>query len=66
MLLCSSLLMGYGRMDTDEWRQLLTGGVLLSADKAARNPCKGWLDDKVWEAILTLAQLPAFKGENRF
>mmetsp|Transcript_3023 Transcript_3023/g.9072 ORF Transcript_3023/g.9072 Transcript_3023/m.9072 type:complete len:4073 (+) Transcript_3023:47-12265(+) len=61
MLLCASLLMGYNRMNADEWRQLLTGGVLLNADKAPRNQCKDWLDDKVWEAILTVAQLPAFK-----
>ena len=59
MLLCAALLMGYDRLDADEWRQLLTGGVLLNADKAPRNP-QPWLDDKLWESVLTVAQLPAF------
>jgi len=62
LLLCAALLMGYNKMDPEEWRQLLTGGVLLNVDKAPRNPCKTWLDDKLWEAILTVAQLPAFRG----
>ena len=38
LLLCSTLLAGYDKLDQTEWRFLLTGGILLDASALAPNP----------------------------
>merc|ERR1712185_806415 len=45
LLLCSSLMMGFDKMDMTEWRFLLTGGILLG-EVPIKNPAPEWLADK--------------------
>ena len=61
LLLCSSIMIGYDRMDMTEWGFLLTGGILLG-DVPAKNPAPDWLAEKTWEQICCLQDLPAFAG----
>ena len=67
LLLCSSLLAGYDKLDPTEWRYLLTGGILLDASGLKPNPAPAWLTDKQWQDINCLGQLDFAKGiEARF
>ncbi|XP_028407226.1 dynein heavy chain 3, axonemal-like [Dendronephthya gigantea] len=59
-LLCVGILRGKGKMDDEEWRFLLTGGVAL--DNKHRNPAPGWLLDKSWAEIVRCSNMAAFSG----
>ncbi|XP_043194572.1 dynein axonemal heavy chain 12-like isoform X3 [Amphibalanus amphitrite] len=59
-ILCCNLLMVQGKIDQRESTFLLTGGVGL--DNPLANPAPDWLNDKSWDEICRLADLPAFKG----
>lgn len=45
-------------IDPDEWMFLLTGGISL--DNSMKNPI-GWLQDKNWDELCRLDNLPKFK-----
>ena len=62
LLLAADLMKGYDKLDYDEWRYLLTGGILLNADGLAKNPAPSWCGEKVWQDVNTLSDLPAFKA----
>lgn len=49
-----------GKIDDQEWRFLLTGGVAL--ENPFPNPASVWLSDKSWAEIVRCSELPAFKG----
>jgi dynein heavy chain len=49
-----------GKLDDEEWRFLLTGGVAL--DNKYRNPAPGWLLDKSWAEIVRCSNMPVFSG----
>jgi len=49
-----------GKIDEQEWRFLLTGGVAL--ENRFPNPASGWLTDKSWAEMVRCSALPAFKG----
>ncbi|KAL7746739.1 hypothetical protein RI367_007902 [Sorochytrium milnesiophthora] len=59
-LLTSRILMNDERIQMDEWRFLLTGGV--AGDIMLSNPAPEWLSQKSWTDIACLTQLPAFRG----
>ena len=46
LLLCVALLRGYDKLDGQEWRFLLTGGILLDASSAPPNPAPEWMSQK--------------------
>lgn len=50
-----------GKVDEEEWRFLLTGGVAL--DNPHPNPAPDWLPDKSWAEIVRCSELKSF---NRF
>eukprot|EP00929_Paragymnodinium_shiwhaense_P087545 TRINITY_DN476_c0_g3_i1.p1 TRINITY_DN476_c0_g3~~TRINITY_DN476_c0_g3_i1.p1 ORF type:complete len:2301 (-),score=755.59 TRINITY_DN476_c0_g3_i1:246-6980(-) len=56
---------GNDRLDMQELRFLLTGPTGEVKD-GLPNPAKGWLTDKNWNEVLTVAQLPVFKGFDQF
>ena len=49
-----------GKIDEQEWRFLLTGGVAL--ENKFPNPASGWLTDKSWAEIVRCSGLPSFQG----
>ena len=49
-----------GKLDDEEWRFLLTGGVAL--DNKYRNPAPSWLLDKSWAEIVRCSNIAAFSG----
>jgi dynein heavy chain len=58
LLLCISILRGMGRVDDDEWRFLLTGGLAMS--ETFPNPDPKTLSEKAWGEICRLSNLTAF------
>ena len=62
LLLCINILKGAGKIDSTEWRFLLTGGVSLDADLPT-NPAPQWLLEQSWAELCRLSELPAFKGK---
>eukprot|EP00294_Goniomonas_avonlea_P007519 CAMPEP_0114565520 /NCGR_PEP_ID=MMETSP0114-20121206/14353_1 /TAXON_ID=31324 /ORGANISM="Goniomonas sp, Strain m" /LENGTH=1925 /DNA_ID=CAMNT_0001751771 /DNA_START=60 /DNA_END=5835 /DNA_ORIENTATION=- len=54
------VLQGYGKIDPEEWRFLLTGAT--GSEMPHANPAPSWLLDKSWIDIIYLARLPAFAG----
>ena len=48
------------KIDDQEWRFLLTGGVAL--ENPFPNPASDWLTDKSWSEIVRASDVPAFKG----
>lgn len=49
-----------GDIDDQEWRFLLTGGVVL--ENRFPNPAKDWLSDRSWSEIVHSSSLPALRG----
>ena len=49
-----------GKIDDQEWRFLLTGGVAL--ENPYSNPASAWLKEKAWSEITRCSDLPAFFG----
>lgn len=49
-----------GKIDEQEWRFLLTGGVAL--ENKFPNPASDWLTDKSWAEMVRCSALPSFKG----
>ena len=49
-----------GKIDEQEWRFLLTGGVAL--ENKFPNPASSWLTDKSWAELVRCSALPSFKG----
>jgi dynein heavy chain len=54
LLLASRILQAAGKIDGDEWRFLLTGGVAVGQQQPP-NPCTAWLSDKSWSEICRLS-----------
>ena len=61
LLLSSALLSGYDKLDTAEWRYLLTGGILLDASGIGKVPCD-FITEKTWQDINCLSNLPFATG----
>ncbi|CAH3114243.1 unnamed protein product [Pocillopora meandrina] len=59
-LLCIGILKGSGKIDEQEWRFLLTGGVAL--ENKFPNPASDWLTDKSWAEMVRCSALPSFQG----
>jgi len=51
---------GAGQVDVDEWRFLISGSLGERVDEP--NPDPAWLTAAVWDALSSLAALPAFYG----
>lgn len=49
-----------GKIDEQEWRFLLTGGVAL--ENKFPNPASDWLTEKSWAEMVRCSALPSFKG----
>lgn len=49
-----------GKIDEQEWRFLLTGGVAL--ENKFPNPASDWLTDKSWAEMVRCSALPSFQG----
>ena len=49
-----------GKIDEQEWRFFLTGGVALG--NKFPNPAPDWLTDKSWAEIVRCSNLSAFHG----
>ena len=62
LLLCVAIQQGYDLLDFDEWRYLLTGGILLDSDGMAKKPAADWVSEKMWLDVNCLSQLPFAKG----
>ncbi|XP_048589777.1 dynein axonemal heavy chain 3-like isoform X2 [Nematostella vectensis] len=59
-LLCIGIQQGIGKINEQEWRFLLTGGVALECKFP--NPAADWLTDKSWAELVRCSDLPAFSG----
>eukprot|EP00899_Mesostigma_viride_P020786 jgi/Mesvir1/28709/Mv19680-RA.1 len=59
-LLTVRILQAAKQIIKEEWTFLLTGG--LGDDLPAPNPAPEWLQDKAWQELLRLSQLPTFTG----
>jgi dynein heavy chain len=62
-LLTTSIMRGENKLDSDEWRFLITGGIGVSKDATA-NPAESWISEKAWMEISRLSEYEAFKGLN--
>nr|XP_014349786.1 PREDICTED: dynein heavy chain 3, axonemal [Latimeria chalumnae] len=60
LLLTVGMMKGKGKIDDDEWRFLLTGGVAL--DNPHPNPAPEWLSDKAWGEIVRASNLKTLSG----
>ena len=49
-----------GKIDEQEWRFLLTGGVAL--ENKFPNPASDWLTEKSWAEMVRCSALLSFKG----
>ncbi|CAL1134578.1 unnamed protein product [Cladocopium goreaui] len=56
---------GEGRLDANEARFLMAGPT-GEVKGGPPNPAEKWLTSKSWNEVLTLAQMPAFKGFDAF
>lgn len=59
-LLSVRILMDENKIDSDEWKFLLTGTGL--AEKHMENPAQDWLSPQSWAELLTLSTLPSYNG----
>lgn len=60
-LMTARLLAGRGDVDEAEWRFLLTGGVGIG-ENPHPNPAPTWLQDRSWDELCRLSELPVFQG----
>ncbi|XP_010014835.1 PREDICTED: dynein heavy chain 1, axonemal, partial [Nestor notabilis] len=58
-LVCVRILMNDGQIDMDEWRYLLSGGIIREMKE---NPAPAWLYERVWGDILALSSLKNFSS----
>ncbi|NXD64149.1 DYH1 protein, partial [Eolophus roseicapillus] len=58
-LVCVRILMNDGQIDMEEWRYLLSGGVIKEMKE---NPAPAWLYERVWGDILALSSLKNFSS----
>jgi dynein heavy chain len=63
--LCMKIMNGEGRLDANEARFLLAGPTGEVKD-GIENPAPEWLSSKSWNEVLSVSQLPAFKGFDSF
>uniref|UniRef100_UPI0037E91524 dynein axonemal heavy chain 1 n=1 Tax=Semicossyphus pulcher TaxID=241346 RepID=UPI0037E91524 len=56
-LLCARIMMNDNKINMDEWRYLLSGGMPI---QELTNPAVSWLSDRVWQDILGLSALNNF------
>ncbi|PSN39719.1 Dynein heavy chain 7 [Blattella germanica] len=59
-ILCSKIMMSKNKLNTNEFRFFLTGGVAF--ENKLENPAASWLSQKSWDEICRIGELPAFKG----
>jgi dynein heavy chain len=57
-LLTIRILMNDNKIDMDEWKFLLAGGI--TGPSNLQNPAPQWLTQQSWEEILALSNLPTF------
>uniref|UniRef100_A0A672VCG1 Dynein axonemal heavy chain 1 n=2 Tax=Strigops habroptila TaxID=2489341 RepID=A0A672VCG1_STRHB len=58
-LVCVRILMNDGQINMDEWRFLLSGGIIKEMKE---NPAPAWLYERVWGDILALSSLKNFSS----
>ncbi|XP_044735429.1 dynein axonemal heavy chain 1-like [Chrysoperla carnea] len=58
-LLCARILMDENKIHPLEWRYLLSPASVSKAPKP--NPASKWLEERAWNEILALEELPRFK-----
>lgn len=63
MCVCIESCQSDGMIDDAEWRFLLTGKAISSANDA--NPAPEWIDARMWSEITQLTTLYAFKPLGR-
>lgn len=62
-MLCARLQQAAKRIDNEQWRFLLTGGVAVGgASDRQPNPAPEWLADRAWNELIRLSAIPAFNG----
>ncbi|EPZ35039.1 Dynein heavy chain, coiled coil stalk domain-containing protein, partial [Rozella allomycis CSF55] len=61
LLLCSSILKSHDKINEEEWRFLLTGGLSIEKE-IPPNPDKSWISEKTWAELNRLINLPAFNS----
>lgn len=57
-LLCVRILMNEDRIDTEEWRFLISGSSI--APNSMVNPAPSWLNERAWKELRQLSQFPKF------
>jgi len=62
-LLSVRILGGYGKIDADEYKFLVAGAP---PSKETANPAPEWMVEAVWTGVLSLSDLPKFKGFDEF
>lgn len=60
-LLCVRIKQARKDMDMAEWQTLLTLGNMVP-DIVPNNPGQPWLDQRSWEACVSMSKLPVFAG----
>lgn len=59
-LLCVKIMQGDGKINTDEFRHLVTVGHV--PNKAFERPSEEWMTDVIWEKLSALENLSIFEG----
>lgn len=60
-MLSTRLLKAASKIDIEEWRFLLTGGVTVDR-QIPPNPVPSWLSEKAWVELCRLSAFPRFRG----
>ncbi|XP_062849650.1 dynein axonemal heavy chain 2 [Trichomycterus rosablanca] len=60
--MCAKILEVAGKLNMDEYKFFLRGGLVLDKEGQMDNPCSSWLSDSNWDNITELDKLAHFHG----